>query len=472
MNAPNTSLTHGDLIRRLVDLRNDAIARLAQAVEIIGQAGPILDQVAQLRSAATAGMCGASHEDSRHFDRLYSLPGPDVFEAGRRTIDAGCWSNLLEQSGFDRLMDHEARKEFRDSLEGDTPPFELEHVEATVKGLVAGSRQTFIRGVANAFGALDRRFRSHDGFKFGARIIFTHVFSQWGGLNWNSPTFERLEDVCRVLAVLDNKEPPEGSMVREWLMEGRSSFDVCQTTVETPYFRLKTFKNGNAHLWLTRRDLVEKVNLCLAEFYGEVLGDAVPKGAPPVSTAVAKDLQFYATPGDVAADVMRRIYGGPRRILEPSAGEGALLEAIRNKFGDWHKDWQCDAYEVHRGRAATAAARLAVDPRVNVRVANFLEVEPPAEGKLYDAVVMNPPFSGTHWMHHVRHAWDFLGSRGELVAILPATAELGTSKRHQEFRAWAEEVSDRGVSWSHHKIGSFRSSGTNVSTLTLRMVKP
>ena len=468
----NCNLVHGDLISRLVGLRNDAMRRVTEAAGLTRQVAELADQITALRSAATAGLCGASDQDLREFGRLFQLPRDGIVESARRVIDAGCWSNLIQQSGFDRLMDQQARQEFRDSLEGDTPPFELEHVEATVRGLVAGSRQTFIRGVANAFGALDRRFRSHDGFKFGSRIIFTHVFSQWGGLNWHSPTFERLEDVCRVLAVLDGKEPPEGSMVREWLMEGRSSSDVCQTTVETPYFRLKTFKNGNAHLWLTRRDLVKKVNLCLAEFYGEVLGDAVPKGAPPISTALSKDLQFYATPSDVAADVMRRVYSGPRRILEPSAGEGALLEAIRSKFGGWHKDWHCDAYEVHPGRARTAADRLAVDPRISVRVANFLEVEPPAEGKLYDAVVMNPPFAGTHWINHVRHAWDFLGSGGELVAVLPANAEFGASKRHDEFRRWAEEVSRDALRWDHLKIGAFRSSGTNVSTLILRMVRP
>lgn len=469
MNAPN-AMVHGDLIRRMVQLRSDALERVRGALGHLEQARGLMDDAAQLRSAATADLCGASSHDYKIFGSLFGLPSSDTLESARRVIDAGCWSNLIEQCGFFKLMDAQARAEFAASLEGETPPFELEHVEATVRALLTDSRATYLRGVANAFAGLDRRFKSHDAFKFGRRIIFAGVFSEWGYIRWDHPVLEALADVCRIFALMDGDDIPEHSMVRDWLTEGRDGFRVCQTTVDTPYFRLKTFKNGNAHLWLTRRDLVEKVNLCLAEFYGEVLPDAVPKGERPVSTALAKDLQFYATPADVAAEALRWVRRAPQRILEPSAGEGALLEAIRDKFDGWHTDWRCTAIEVHEGRARTAAARTALDNRFSVRLGNFLSIAPPAESQLYDAVVMNPPFSGTHWMHHVRHALDFLGEGGELVAILPATAEIGTSRRHEEFRAMLE-ASVSSFHWRELPVGAFKSSGTNVSTVVLVVVK-
>ncbi|MFN3200063.1 MAG: DUF4942 domain-containing protein [Bradymonadia bacterium] len=484
MNTPvgnQDGLVHGDLIRRTVQLREDALGRVEEALGLLERVKTLMGEAAELRAAATADLCGADHIDIKAWGRLFGLPGAETLESARRVIDAGCWSNLLEQSGFQKLMDHQARQEFAASLEGDTPPFELEHVEATVKGLLENSHDTYLRGVANAFSGLDRRFKSHDGFKFGRRIIFAGVFDESGYLNWRHPVLERLEDVCRIFALMNGDEIPEGSLVRGWLTEGRDAFHICQTTVDTPYFRLKTFKNGNCHLWLTEQDLVEQVNLCLAEFYGEVLGDAVPKGSPKISTALAKDLQFYATPQKVARELVRLLDGAPSRILEPSAGEGALLEALRDRFSDWHTEWRCDAYEVHEGRARTARLRMAADPRFKVQVANFLDVPTPSAGRLYDAVVMNPPFAGTHWMHHVRHAWSFLRPGGDLLAVLPISAQLSEAKANTEFRAWAKAECTRDglrlwgrepMSFHDLEVGAFRSSGTNVSTCILHMEKP
>lgn len=109
---------------------------------------------------------------------------------------------------------------------------------------------------------------------------------------------------------------------------------------------------------------------------------------------------------------------------------------------------------------------------VTVRCANFLRV--PAE-PVYDAVAMNPPFAGTHWMDHVRHAFDCLTPGGTLHAVLPATAEFGTSRRHEAFRLWLEHETEATGSWRGRwrdlPAESFAETGTRINTVILRLRK-
>src|SRR3546814_4105301 len=63
-----------------------------------------------------------------------------------------------------------------------------------------------LRGIANVFAKLDRRFRSHNGFKIGARLIIDRALNEWG--SWDR--YERrdtLRDVERVFLELDEKPP-------------------------------------------------------------------------------------------------------------------------------------------------------------------------------------------------------------------------------------------------------------------------
>lgn len=80
------------------------------------------------------------------------------------------------------------------------------------------------------------------------------------------------------------------------------------------------------------------------------------------------------------------------------------------------------------------------------------------------------PFARTHWIDHVIHAHKFLKKDGVLIAVLPITAELGTTNRHELFRAWAKShQSDWGAMFQDLPPESFASSGTRINTVTLRL---
>lgn len=93
-----------------------------------------------------------------------------------------------------------------------------------------------------------------------------------------------------------------------------------QTEVETDYFKVRIFKNGNAHLWFTRKDLVAKVNKLIGEYYGEVLADGRTAEDDPLSkdkanTSPARYFGFYPPlqPRRSASCATPRSGTGPKR---------------------------------------------------------------------------------------------------------------------------------------------------------------
>lgn len=120
------------------------------------------------------------------------------------------------------------------------------------------------------------------------------------------------------------------------------------------------------------------------------------------------DLQFYPTPEDLARRAWRKFKQHSRsRVLEPSAGEGHLADAMPGIE--------------HRGRGHIDVIEIDVSKHPLLRQKgyrvvglDFLEFE---GGQIYDSIILNPPFA--EGCQHVLKAWDCLWT-GEVVAIINA----------------------------------------------------
>jgi phospholipid N-methyltransferase len=191
----------------------------------------------------------------------------------------------------------------------------------------------------------------------------------------------------------------------------------------------------------------------------------------------AKDLAYYPTP-DNAADHMLskvRLFKG-MRLLEPSAGTGALIRALRRKiektqenrheeYRVFESDVTVRAIEIHASRAAELRQREG--DFCTVTVDNFLQTQ---ALPVYDVLICNPPFSGTHFMAHLAHGLDHVKNGEALHAILPITAMIGITAKHASFHRWLEKVSER-YSWSELPSESFKDSGTLINTIILSIRK-
>lgn len=164
---------------------------------------------------------------------------------------------------------------------------------------------------------------------------------------------------------------------------------------------------------------------------------------------------FFATPTALADRVVALADIRPGdRVLEPSAGRGALALAVR--------------------RACPSATVLCVEPLPDNSAALAAEgfevighdflLDGDAVG-VFDAIVMNPPFSKRADVVHVERAIEFMAPGGSLVAIMSAGAEYRDDKRGRAFRA--RVIDELGGRFEPNPDGSFLESGTGVRTTTL-----
>jgi hypothetical protein len=506
-------------VEQIVRYRDEALRlfeiahqRLEEAYQAEVEA---IDMAKRAFPSTNAYNAAHSHATRLAMHPISKLPFDDYMAEKRRIIDLNVWAWIVSHTDLEHLMDTQAKNQLREQMKhiaepakpGDIvtqeevakgmPPVTVENVMATLEEFAFNADMIFMRGLANAFAKLDRRFRSHDGFKIGSRIILTRCFDSNGWWNYGRDERDTLIDIERALTILDGKlkevkeQDQETDKARrerrpvESFTHTIGAINVArdgthgarQTEVETDYFKVRIFKNGNAHLWLTRKDLVTKVNKLLAEYYGEVLADGQTKEEDPFEnkkTTPARYYGFFPTPEKAAQKIMgyaaiKAAKSQDRlRILEPSAGTGNLARLCftRPAKDGWDRDRDLDHYRFDNivdciELQPHLANELKADGRYGrVHCADFLQIEPETTG-LYDRIVMNPPFDRERDIDHVVHALKFLKPDGRLVAIMSAGTEFRETRKAIAFRKLMEEM---GAEWNDLPAGSFSEVGTNVNT--------
>ncbi|MFZ3482185.1 DUF4942 domain-containing protein [Sphingomonas sp. 3-13AW] len=474
-----TALATRATIDEIVGYRTLAVEKFETAIAALDEA---------FETAAKAAGGARFHVDRDEAARAFSFGDRSGFLTYlRHQADRSVWDYLIRGFGFDKLMDRQAHQEFRAQLLKDPPEVTHETAEATLFKLVHDADRLFKRGIANAFAKLDRRFRSHDGFKLGDRVVLSDAFSEWGSWSHHVAHDETLVDIARAFIMLDDDAPrdEEGEKIlpeRHFgivalVSEQQRGLERRAFVVEDDYFRVKAFKNGNAHVWFKRDDLLRKVNKLLGEYYGEVLGagaDAVEED--PLdrrSTAVAKNMGWFPTPEKVAHRIIsnakmncapaREGYVPPHyRVLEPSAGEGAIVKALREAMERSGASYDLDMVELHHGRVQTLR-----DMRFGKVIHDdFLEMHP---DPIYDRILMNPPFDRGLDVDHVVHAVKFLAPGGLIVAVMAAGVEYRKDRKTDAFRKLVERMDGEIIDLP---VGSFEESGTGVNTVLVRLRAP
>lgn len=501
-------------VEQIVSFRDAAVAAYQGAFDKIAEADKAMKEAAGFWKAAAGEFASSSAysgdaQEVKAFFAAVNLPDREQYErTAIRLIDISCWNYLVQMTDLDALMDRKAKDELRESLKwvpenyrhgrGDKyelvnldelmgiPPVTVDNIYATIDKWAGEADMIFRRGIATAFSSLDRRFRSHDGFKVGSRMILTRVFSEFGGsLNYGSQA-DTLQDIERTFCILDGKKPSMayGGIVGQ--IRNERSYGIQQSEHHGEYFKVIGYKNGNAHLWFTRDDLVEKVNKLLAEYYGEVIGDAQTREPDDlfrnIKNTPARNFGFFPTPDGAAEHLLRDFpvlqrADQPRlTILEPSAGTGNLarrclrsIDVLDNWSGgrerhqqDFRFDNQVDCVEL---QPALAGALETSGLYRKVYAKDFLSLTPGVTG-LYDRIVMNPPFDMERDIDHVAHAMKFLKPNGILCAIMSAGTEFRETKKAIAFRALMTKLNAK---WRDLPPASFAEVGTYVNTVMVQV---
>ncbi len=175
----------------------------------------------------------------------------------------------------------------------------------------------------------------------------------------------------------------------------------------------------------------------------ELLGLAIKTGK---TESKKQKLQQFFTPPELAAHVVAMAEVSGKKVLEPSAGHGALAnECIAQ-----------GAKSVHCVELDHQNVLVLKERHDRVFETDFLTQVQSAD---YDRVVMNPPFTKNQDIRHVSHAMGFLKSGGRLVAIMAANTD-------RPF------FSMPGINVEPLPEGSFKQSGTGVNTVLVTYNKP
>jgi len=178
---------------------------------------------------------------------------------------------------------------------------------------------------------------------------------------------------------------------------------------------------------------------------------------------VFSSFNLFPTPPDIADQLiaMADLHVG-QKILEPSAGTGNLLRAIRKKFDKlycdppldfckdgwtWHHMVEVTAVEID-GPLWNHLSDSEFAMFTNARLADFLTWEAPHK---FDRIVMNPPFKNGVDRKHILRAKEMLAPGGRLVSLC-----ANGPRQRQTLMPIADQ-------WIELPAGSFKEEATNVN---------
>lgn len=170
-----------------------------------------------------------------------------------------------------------------------------------------------------------------------------------------------------------------------------------------------------------------------------------------------KEFQFFATPAKIADLAVSKFSSieSDMTILEPSAGRGALVEAVRRRC----PSAMVDCYEL---MPENVPFLQKVDG-VHIIGTDFAK----AEGK-WQRIIANPPFSGNQDIDHVYMMYDHLQIDGELSVITSQHWKFSAEKKCQQFRQW---LTDNNADIYDIVPGEFKESGTTVATSLIHIIR-
>ncbi|EJX08560.1 type I restriction-modification system methyltransferase subunit-like protein [gut metagenome] len=172
-----------------------------------------------------------------------------------------------------------------------------------------------------------------------------------------------------------------------------------------------------------------------------------------------QEFQFFATPAAVA-DWLVSLAGGVSasdKVLEPSAGSGAIVDAIRRSC----PECEVDCFELMPENREL----LAQKDGVKLIGEDFTKSDVTG----YSRIIANPPFSGNQDVDHVMDMYSRLAPGGIVAAIMSQHWRFANEKKCKDFR---EFLDNTGATIHDIAAGEFGESGTNIATVAVVITKP
>jgi hypothetical protein len=212
----------------------------------------------------------------------------------------------------------------------------------------------------------------------------------------------------------------------------------------------------------TYKEVAKKLELIGGKWKGgKIAGFVFPQDPTVLLEQIAtgenrnlkKEFQFFATPSALADKLVQlaEIKAG-HFVLEPSAGQGAIVEAVTKQFPDMLVD--CfELMDINREILKRKPGALIIGDDF-FKIKEYDRVE-------YDRIIANPPFSKNQDIDHIVKMYDVLAEGGRLVSIASKHWQLSSNKKEIQFREWLKSL---GAEVIDIEAGAFKDSGTMISS--------
>lgn len=144
------------------------------------------------------------------------------------------------------------------------------------------------------------------------------------------------------------------------------------------------------------------------------------------------------------------------KVLEPSAGTGAIIDAIHRSC----KDVVVDCFEL------MPENKELLSKKNNIKILGDDFTTYTLD--LYDKIIANPPFSNNQDVKHVKRMYEHLKEGGIVAAIMSCHWKIAREKECVDFRKWLEDV---GGKIYDIEGGAFQTSGTGIETTAVIITK-
>lgn len=165
---------------------------------------------------------------------------------------------------------------------------------------------------------------------------------------------------------------------------------------------------------------------------------------------IKKEFQFFSTPEKLADYLVELAeIKFEHDILEPSAGQGAIIHAIQREIAG-NEVWGYELMENNQ--------------KVLEKITNFKLLGSDFLTECdtsFDRIIANPPFNKNQDIDHIRKMYEVCKPGGRIVSVASNSWKIGNQKKQILFQNWLREL---GAKIEEVEAGAFKESGTMTTS--------
>jgi hypothetical protein len=254
--SPASTLAPRLTIEEIVRVYNECVAQIRGGYAMVSAAEQRLNDVFVMEGRGSISA-------ARNHRISFANPSDALME-----VRHAVWSSIIERLEVRRMMSVARARELDEQLrQHKMPEITHETVAQLLKGFFQNLDKMLEEAVEEVFDWLRpprSEYKSNSEYEVPRKVVLGHIAEPWGkfhnrwSVSYGGYADTRLTALENVFSALDG----QGKITK-------THYSAISTVIrsegyagegETPYFKFRTFHNGNMHMWMKRADLLARFN--------------------------------------------------------------------------------------------------------------------------------------------------------------------------------------------------------------------